>query len=377
VRKLAFLFLLGLLLTNGCGSGDKPRFSKEELANIRFPERSNPSEHSGGFVLVVGGEAISAEEIVFSLMGDLRAVARSSTFEQFKEQAREQVEQAVTTVVLNILLYREAKRESGEDVDEALEKLAETELRRFVARFEGDEAKAEEALEQMGMSRQSYKEYVKMTVLVQSYRASKMPENIPITYSELLQRYNEMKDEFFASQATIKFELLDIEVAALEVTDPNQDLGPEDRQKFARELANELSRRIGAGEDFDRLAEEYSGVSLRVYKEPVRPESLVEPYNTCAVEAEKMKPGEVSAPIETGGRIFIIKLEEKQAKGYKPLEEVQKQVEEKIIAERRQEAEDALEAELLRQAALSEKEAFIDFCLKEIYRLSNEQNSKD
>jgi parvulin-like peptidyl-prolyl isomerase len=216
-----------------------------------------------------------------------------------------------------------------------LEKLAETELRRFVARFEGDEARAEEALEQMGMSRQSYKEYVKMTVLVQSYRASKMPENTPVTYSELLKRYNEMKNEFFASQATIKFELLDIEVAALEVTDPNQDLGPEDRQKFARELANELSRRIGAGEDFDRLAEEYSGVSLRVYKEPVRPESLVEPYNTCAVEAEKMEPGEVSAPIETGGRIFIIKLEEKQAKGYKPLEEVQKQVEEKIIAERR------------------------------------------
>jgi len=366
-----------LFLAVGCGSGDKPRFTKEELVNIGFPQRGSVPESCGGFVLAVGGETITSDEITQSvikrngvfvpLIESVRPISQKNDFEQFKEQARGQVEQVVTTRVLNILLYKEARREAGEDIDEALDKLAEAEVREFITRFGGDDARANEALEQMGMSRQSYKEYLKMVILNQSYVASKVADNRPITYSELVECYDEMKDEFFAKPATIKFRLIDIKIAALGVTDPNQD-----RQKFARELADELIGRIMAGEDFGRLAEEYLGVSLRVYKEPVQPESLVEPYHTCAVEAEKMKPGEVSAPIEAGGHIFIMKLEEKQPKGYRPLEEVQKEVEERIISERRQKAEDALEAELLQQVAVGKKEAFVDFCLKKIYRISNE-----
>jgi len=376
VRKFSFLFLLVLFLAGGCVGGDKPRFTKEELARIRFPQRGSLPESSGGFVLAVGGETITSDEIiesrierngeVVSLIESLRPIAQKNGLEQFKERAREQVEQAVTTRVLNILLYREARREAGEDIDEALEKLAEAEVREFVARFGGDDARANETLGQMGMTRQSYKEYLKMVILNQSYVASKVADNRPITYSELLECYDEMKDESFVKPATIKFRLIDIKVAALEVTDVN-----EDRQQQAQELGNELIGRIRAGEDFDKLGEGYLGVSLRVYNEPVQPESLEKPYDICVVEAEKMKRGQIRL-IETDGHIFIMKLEEKWSRGFKPLEEVQREVEKKIISERRQKAEDALEAELLRQVALGEKEAFVDFCLKKIYRISNE-----
>ena len=328
----------------------------------------------------MGGETITSDEIIesrierngvfVSLIESLRPIAQKNGLEQFKEQAREQVGQTVTTRVLNILLYREARREAGEDVDEALEKLAEAEVREFVARFGGDDARANEILEQMGMTRQSYKEYLKVTILNQSYVASKVVDNRPITYSELLECYDEMKDESFVKPGMIKFRLIDIKVAALEVTDVN-----EDRQQQAQELGNELIGRIRAGEDFDKLGEEYLGVSLRVYNEPVRPESLEKPYDICVVKDEKMKPGQIRL-IETHGHIFIMKLEGKWSMGFKPLEEVQREVEKKIISERRQKAEDALEAELMRQVALGEKEAFEDFAKRKEVLVTHVQSRR-
>ena len=366
MRKCAFLLVSALLIVGGCGVKDKPRFTEEELARIPPPQRNGLPECSGGFVLAVGDETITADEIVLPLMEDLRPIAQGSTFEQFKGRAGPEIEQIITTRILNILLYRQARKQSGEDIDEALEKLAEAELRKFVDRFEGDEAKADEALKRLGMNRQSFKEYQKRMILNQSYVASKMPDSVPITYSELLACYDEMKGEFFAAPATIKFRLIDIKVAELEVANPNQE-----RRQQAQKLASEWMGRIQEGEDFSELAEQYFGVSFVGCSEPVRPESLVEPYDICAVEAEKMEPGRIRL-LEAEGHIIIMKLEGKWPKGFKPLEEVQGEVEEKIVSDRRRKAVDGLESELLQQAELGEKDAFVDFCLKKIYRMSNQ-----
>jgi hypothetical protein len=67
-----------------------------------------------------------------------------------------------------------------------------------------------------------------------------------------------------------------------------------------------------------------------------------------------------------------MKMEKKQAKSFEPFEEVQKQVEARLIFDRRVKAINALEAEFAEQAAAGEMDAFIDFCLQEIYRRSNE-----
>jgi hypothetical protein len=363
-----------LLLTAGCGGGKKPRFTKKEVDNIPFPERNHLPETSSGFVLAVGRKTLSADEIVLTFLETLGPIANSSTFEQFKEQAAEQIEQVVTTRILNILLYEEAKKDAGEGIEDIVEKLATQQMQVFFDGFGGDVAKANEALKEMGMTRQSYKDFQRMAILNQSYAASKVPDDIPITYGELLKAYNEMKDEFFARDATIKFQLIDIKSDALQVTDPGQN-----RIQFARDLASGLVKRMQSGEDLAVLADEYPGVSLRVFSEPVRPESLTEPYNICAAQAMRMTAGEISQPIEAGtaGRIFIVKLEEKQSKGYRTLEEVQEQVEDQIVAERREEIVYELQARLMQQAAFSEKGPFVDFCLKKIYQMSNPQETKE
>jgi len=366
VRKCIFPLVLAFLLAGGCGGRDKPRFTKEELARIPLPQRNGFPECSGGFVLAVDDKAITANEVVLPLLGDLGLIAQSGTFEQFKERARPLIEQSVTTRVLNILLYNKAKEDIHKDADDALEKLAETEVKNFFARFKGDNAAAEKALKQMGMNRQSYKEYQKMMILNQSYIASKVPDNRPITYSELLDYYNKMKDEF-AQSAMIKFRLIDIDVAKLEVTDPNQD-----RQEQAQKIANKLMMQLRAGEDFDTLAEKFPGVSFINHSKGVQPENLERPYDILVNEAQKIRPGQITGPIKAEGHLFVMKLEGKRPKGFKPLEDVQKQVEDRIISDWRKKAIDKLEAKLRQQVALDEKEAFIDFCLKKIYQLSNQ-----
>ena len=369
MRKCVFLSALVLLLMSGCGGSDKPRLTEEELARIPFAQKTGLPEASGGFVLAVGGETVTSDEVIAPLIEHLKPIAQRSDFERFKEQARGQVEQVLTNKISNILLYREAKRKAPEQIDEALERLAEAEVRKFIVSFEGDYARAEQALKQMGMDWASFKEYQKKMMLSQSYIASQLPENKPIIYSELLDCYDKMKEEFFTTPAMLKFRLIDIEVAKLELSDPNQN-----RQEQAKQLANELLRRIQAGEDFGKLAEQYSHGHRALFGglwKPVQPGSLAKPYDILVAEAERIEPGQIAGPIETGGHIFIMELVEKRPESVKSFEEVQKEVEAKINFDRRKQAVDELNAKLVRQAALTQRDEFIDFCLEKIYQMSS------
>jgi parvulin-like peptidyl-prolyl isomerase len=374
MRRCAFLLVSVLLFIDGCGGGSKPRFTEEELARIPFAQKTGLPEASGGFVLAVGGESITSDDIIGSLIEhngevlplkiSLGPIAQTTNdFERFKEQAKPEVEQVLTNRLSSILLYQQAKRQAGEGIDEALERLAEAEARKVViSEFGGDDAKAEEALIKMGMDWQSFKERQKKLILSGFFVASQLPKARPITYSELLDRYNEMKDEFFVRPATVKFRLIDIEAAKLAVADPNQS-----QLERARELADELLRCLQTDEDFVKLAKEYSEVSFIDHSDGVQPENLEKPYDVLATEAEKIEPGQIAGPIEAGEHIFIMKLEEKRAKSFKPLREVQREVETKIMLDRQEQAREEIIAKLVQQTAIGQRSEFIDFCLKKIW----------
>jgi len=375
MRKCALLLVPVLLLTAGCKV--KPKFTEEELARMPYVVREGLPKCSGGFVLAVGDKAITADEVIESpiitpdgaivpLIEYFRPIAERGDFEQFREQARGELEQILASKVSDILLYSQAKKGAGERLDEALEKAAEAEVRKFTASFKGDYARAEQALKEMGMDRRSFKERQKKIILSQEYIRQQLPENKPITYSELLGYYNKMKEEFFVRPAALKFRLIDIEAAKLEVAEANVN-----RQKQARELASKLLGRIQAGEDFSKLAEKHSGVSFVGFSNPIQPANLEKPYDILAAEAERIEPGQITRPIETGEHIFIMKLEEKRPRSFKPLKEVQGEVEAKIMLDRHKQAIDEFSAKLMQQAALGKKGEFIDFCLEKIYRMSN------
>jgi parvulin-like peptidyl-prolyl isomerase len=356
----------------GCGGGEKPKFTDEELSRIPLAQRDGLPEASGVFVLAVGGETITSDEIITEpLLDHFRPIAQKSSLEQFKNQVRPKLEQLLATRISNILLYQQAQREAGAGAgfEDALEKATEAEVRKFIAGFGGDYAKAELALKQMGMDWRSFREYQKKMILSQEYVRQMMPEQTPVTYSELVNCYDEMKEEFFSTPATITFRLVDIQISKLDVTDPNRS-----RLEQAGELANELVKRLQKGEDFGELAKQYSHdhrASLGGLWQPVQPQSLAKPYDVLATEAEKIQPGQIAGPIEAGEHIFIMKLEEKRPKSFEPLENVQKELEAKITFDRRKKAFDDFNSKLVQQIELNERNKFIDYCLGKIFRICN------
>ena len=365
-RQIFLPLLAFLLLAVGCES--KPKYTDVQLELMPPPQKQGLPEPSGGFVLAVAGEVITSKEIVTTVMERFRPVAQRNDFEQFKTLTRPALEQLLTSKISSILLYDEAKNDVAEEIEAQLKKAVNNEVARFLAGFGGDYARAEDALKQMGMDWQSFREYQEKMILSQSYIQSQLPEDKPITYSELTDYYDRMKGELFFKPAMIRFRLIDIEVAKVEAAEPN-----ESRQEKAKALAGEVVGRIQQGADFGKLAKRYSHGHRRqlggLWK-PVHPESLAEPYDVLAAEADRIRPGQTAGPIEADGHIFIMKLEEKQPEGFKPFDEVQKEIEARIDFERRKTAIDELSAKLVQQAALGEKDAFIDFCLKKIYQAS-------
>lgn len=376
--KCIFFSMLMLLVIGGCGDGNS-RLTDAQVEHLAITQRIELVEAAGGFVLMVGGETLTSDEIIDSrtrLNGSFASpkeyfgpIAQANEFEQFKERAKGQLEEILMAKISNILLYQHAKRQAGGNIDEGLEKAAQNEYRKFALDFGGDQARADAELKRRLMDKKSFIEQQKRLILIQSYMASKLPYNRPVTYRELMDCYNRIKDRKFAIASKIRFRLIDIQPARLEVTDPN-----EDRMQLGKKWANELIALIKSGEDFGKLAKQYSHGDWRDFGglwRLVQPSSLAEPYDILAVAAGKIEPGQVAGPIVTKQHIFIMKLEEKQIAGYEPFEEVQELVEETVLLDRHNEAVNKLNAEIRRQTKLSRTDEFVDFCLEKIYRISN------
>jgi len=376
--KYFSLSVLMLLLIGGC-DGDNKRLTDAQLEHRAVTRKIELVESAGGYVLMIGGETLTGDEIIetrtqlnglyVSPMEYFGPIAQANEFEQFKERAKGQLEEILMDKISNILLYQHAKRQAGENINEGLEKAAQNEYRKFVLNFGGDQARADDELKRNQMDKKSFIEQRKRAILIEWYVASKSPEKSPVTYRELMDCYNRIKDKYFARAARIRFRLIDIQPDRLEVTDPN-----EDTWNLGKERANKLLELIKSGEDFGELAKQFSHGDWREFGglwRPVQPSSLAAPYDILAVEAENMEPGQVAGPIVAEEHIFIMKLQEKQIAGYEPFEDVQDLVQEKVLLDRRKEDIDKLNAGIRSEAKLSRTDKFVDFCLEKIYRISS------
>jgi len=376
------LVVLGLsALFSGGGCGEKsPTLTDAELEQIAITEKIQTVEKAGGLVLVVGGDTITSDEVLNAsadrygeaktVVELLRPIAKDNDPNRFKELSRGPLKDVVLGRISGVLLYQHAKREIGKNANEALDTMAEKELRKFVLKYGGDEAKADEALRAMGMDRKKFKDEHNKLVITQSYVASKLSYKRPVTYGELVEYYEKHKSELFRREAKLKFRLIDIDILKVPVKSID-----ENRAEAARKLGEELAKRARAGEDFAKLAEEYSHDHRRAFGglwPEVQPDSLAEPYTALAEMARQINPGEIAGPAEAVGHIFVMKLEEKQSEGHEPLEKVQGQVNERILTDRQSEAIRKLNDRLLREAAIGETDEFIDFCLNKIYAMSRE-----
>lgn len=364
-----------LLWAAGCGGNKQSALTEEEIQRLTFARKPDRPDE-----LIVSGETVTCEEITNSppeqnessgpLREKLIELAKSTTLEQFMEWARPLVRQRLNSSITNIVLYQRARKQLGQQTDERLGELGEKELRKFILAHGGNGAVADEALQEMGMNRVRYKEYWKRRRLAQYYASTKFAYSRPMTHSELLRYYDAMKDESFFEPAVIQLRLIDIRIAEVELSDPNDD-----PLQVAQTLAEEIAEKIKAGEDFGELARQNSHGHRSAFGglwKPRDPEALAAPYDVLVETAKDMKLGDVAGPIEVSDRFFLMKLEQKREARYRPLNEVQDAVEEQIMADRERGSLEQLNAEVAQQAASANTDPFINHCLASLYRLASQ-----
>ncbi len=347
----------------------KPDVSETRLAAVKPPaEQSKMPEPSGGLVLSIESTAITAEELIAPVKPQLENLAAQGDYEIFRKKARSLLADVLLQKITDIKLYEKAKAALPVDIDnEIVDKIVEQEVQKFIASCGGNYATAEQMLKKMGLTWPEFYKQQRRTILVQSFLSDEMKIEKPITYSELVDYYNSIKNESYAKEAMFEFRLIDLNIEKFK--DPN-DLNVNANEK-AVEFANQLEQKIKNGEDFAQLAKEYSNDDTArdggLWK-PVRPGSLVEPYNAIEKAVENMNAGEVSVPIFAENHIFIIKLENRQAEAVEPFEKVQAEVETRYIMERRQKMVDDMIQKIMLQVDLSYADHFLDFCAEQAWR---------
>jgi len=369
-------FMTGLLLCvcvlGGCGMWNDMWGIPDKDAIPQGPAPKcdvNLPACSGGMVLPVNGELVTVNDVISMQLEDLKPIAQKGDYLDFRRNAKPMLDQSLNNRISNIVLHQKAKKEMKEGIDEQLDKAADTEIKQFLAGFNGNYADAEKAIKKMGMDWKSFKEYQKKLILVQYFLSEELKDKRPITYSEMRQYYENAKNEQFHTAAMVQFRVIDIMPAKLKLDANDPNLA---RAEAAKQLVTAIMEKLKAGEDFVALAKQYSCDPMRAplggLWTPVSIGSLAAPYDVLEAEAVKLEPGQVAGPIEANGHIFILKLESKKAESYESFEKVQHTVETSIKFQRRKEAVDKMVNKLMAQADIGDKNTFLELCMQKAYQ---------
>jgi parvulin-like peptidyl-prolyl isomerase len=372
------LIISSVVFFVGCGGTVKERDVDEKIlqkidpnaaaANVKTPAPA------GGLALSLESTAITADEIIAPVRGQLAELAAESDYETFSKTAKSILSSVLLQKITDIKLYQKAKAALPENVDQAvIDKIVEQEVQRFIARYGGNYATAEQMLKKMGTNWQEFYKQQRRAILVQSFVSDEVKVEKPITHSELLAYYDSIKNEYYAKEAFIEFRMIDLNVGKfIDANDAN--VNPEWK---AVALANKLIEKIKNGADFAELAKQYSDdITAKDggLEKPVRPGSLVAPYNAIETAAENMDIGQVSEPIIAEGHIFIVKLESKQAGSCEPFEKVQTEVEGRFVLARRQKMVNDMIKKIVSQIDLAYADDFLDFCVNRAYEQAMDKN---
>ena len=367
------------LMVAGCG---KYQSHLTEQEYQQFLAKHEPIPEN---TLLVSSEQLTVDEIVtmkvagangyesMSLGNMLSSTAQNNDPNTFKEIAFPPIEVNVGNRINNILLYQKAKKESHDQLDDMLNTAADRKWREVVVvMYDGDEALAEESLHDRGITRTEFSEASKRDLLSRFHVDSRVPSDRPISHKEYLEYYNQLKDEKYVKKPLVEFSLIDVWPSKLSLEDLT-----EDRPQKALALAKEVHGELQAGAEFEALVKAHShGVYARQGGrwKPTNPSSLRPPYDALAPVAAALEVDQISEPVEVPGHVFIMKLHGKQTQGFIPLSEVQADIRDLILLERRQEVHIKLAQELediIKNASEESIDDFVDRCADEIYVRSN------
>lgn len=275
-----------------------------------------PSPPAQQVAAQVNGKTITYQELNNEFLARTKA-----HFDRVQDnpQALQVRKQILEEMITEELLAQQAERQKMLVAPE----LVDDQLKSIRARFPSEEAFTQ-ALSSSGLTPERLKANIKKGLLRQQLITKEVIEKVPVSPKEAETFFNEHKDDYVQEEEVHARHIL-IVVAP--------DASPEDDQK-AKDRAKPVLARAKRGEDFAKLATEYSEGPTKARAGDLGyfgRGKMLKPFEEAAF---KLKVGEISDPVRTQFGYHIIKVEGRREAKRLSFTEAKDQVREDLTREK-------------------------------------------
>ena len=266
----------------------------------------------------VNGEVITREDILGPLRPQMEQWRKEHSTEAFESRCRAAVDLKLRQAISERLVLQEARNGLSDTEKEQIEADVAQTVTEMTARATSA-LQLEEALKKDGTSLDEEKNKLRDRLMVQRYLHEKIAPIVHTTYSELLEYYNQVRDERYVQPTEMRLRLITIKKS--ESPTPDQ----------ARALAEAVFERAKAGENFATLATRYSHDAMasqggdwgRMKNGSFRVKAVDKVLFALAA-------GQVGPLVETDDAFYILKADERLEGRTVPLSEVQSTIEDEV-----------------------------------------------
>ncbi len=236
---------------------------------------------------------------------------------------------AKTKEVLKALISQDLLQE---EVKKFADQVTDTQVDNYIANFEQqnhmteDEFRAQ--LSQTGVSYDEFRKHARLQLETMTMIDDEVRKKINIPAAELKAYYDAHPDEFKVKDE--RYKLAQILIAVPATASPAEI-------EAARAKAESIHKRAVAGEDFAALARQYSDDDSKTKGGELgdfAPGDILEPIEAAITN---LNAGQISPVVQTKYGFHILKVEEHERPGVRPLAEVSPEIRDKLMTEKAKE----------------------------------------
>lgn len=242
--------------------------------------------------------------------------------EEFNIQYEKEKEGLLDRMITERLLLHEAERldiRSTANIDEQIKILVDNIKEQYNI---GSDQEFRRMMAQQGIDYDNWIAQQEKNILQQALIFNEVGRNIAIDETDVINYYDLHPDEFT--------ELPTYKLKGIYVSSDDKS------EQAAKEIMDEVSKKLAAGEDFESLAGQYSEGpgketqgDIGIYKKGEMDKALEE-------AVANLEEGDLSSWVRIPSGWFLLKLEEKTESRLRPFEEVKKEIEDKLFMQEQQ-----------------------------------------
>ena len=267
---------------------------------------------------VVAARAEVANRIVATIDGEPITAHELRQYAKDRDTGGAGGRQVLEALITDKLLEREIKALGIVARDDEIDRY----IHEVQARTGMDDARFQQAIKSQGMTWEAYRAKVKGEIEKAQLVNREIRQHVNISPEEIRRYYDQHLDDYAIAE---RIRVRDIFISA--------DSSEDDALEHARAKAEEVRKLALSGRDFAALARQYSegpgadkGGELGTFSRGEMEGDLEEVLL-------RLKPGEISEPVRSGGGFHLLRVDERIASGHKPLDEVKEDIREALYNE--------------------------------------------